>query len=275
MKPGVLVISHGSRDAGWVSLVDAAVVAASSRCAEHVREQVGMEVPVVSSFLEIVENRLIQDGIDDLERQGVTDIFVVPLFVSSGSTHVDEIAQAFGYPSIADGFCGDLGTFRTSANITYGRPMDDAPEVIELLLDNLSELSVRPSEEALLLIGHGSEEPVFRERWQRGLSRLAERLCDLGGFARADYALLLPDEASRKLTALQSAQPDEPIIVVPLFLSQGYFTNHVIPARLAGLAYRYNGSAMLPHPAIERWIERHIGCWLSGFISQRNEEGAM
>ncbi|MCU6711268.1 cobalamin biosynthesis protein CbiX [Paenibacillus sp. J5C_2022] len=270
MKPGVLVISHGSRETEWVRLVDAAV-AASSRCTA----QDGMEVPVVSAFLEIVENRLIQDGIDELESQGVTDLFVLPLFVSSGSTHVDEIAQAFGYPSIADGFCGDLGTFRISANVTYGCPMDDAPEVVELLMDNLSELSSEPEKEALLLIGHGSEEPVFQERWQSGLSRLAEQLRALGGFARADYALLLPDETSCKLTALQSAQPDEPIIVVPLFLSRGYFTNHVIPARLAGLVYRYNGSAMLPHPAIERWIERHIGSWLSGFISQRNEEGAM
>ncbi len=83
---GVLVISHGSRDGKWVRLVDEAV-------AQVLRPS---DIPIVSSFLEIVEGRLIQDGIRTLERQGVTDIIAVPLFVSSGSTHVDEIGYALG-----------------------------------------------------------------------------------------------------------------------------------------------------------------------------------
>ena len=57
-----------------VSLVDEAVHRLASR----------MDIPVVSSYLELVEGRLIQDGITALEDQGVTDIVVIPLFVSSG-----------------------------------------------------------------------------------------------------------------------------------------------------------------------------------------------
>lgn len=250
MKPGILVISHGSRESLWVQLVDEAIAeaAASPRLSN---------VPIVSSFLEIIEGRLIQDGIDELERYGVTDLYVVPLFVSSGSTHVDEIGQAFGFPWLSD-LEGDLGTFRVAANVHYGLPIDDDPEIAELLAANISSLSSEPEKEALLLIGHGSKEKVFHSRWEEGLLKLGERLRAIGGFKRAEYAMLLPDQAALKLAAMQAANPDETVIVVPLFLSQGYFTNKVIPTRLSGLVYKYNGRAMLPSSAISRWLERQM-----------------
>lgn len=250
MKPGILVISHGSREAAWVKLVDDAVIAAAASPRLS-------DIPIVSSFLEIIEGRLIQDGIYELERLGVTDMYVVPFFISSGSTHVDEIGQAFGLPWLTD-LEGDLGTFRVSANIRYGLPIDDDPEIAELLAANIMELSTEPEKEALLLIGHGSKEKVFHERWQEGLLKLGERLRGLGGYKRAEYAMLLPDQAAAKLAAMQAANPGEAVIVVPLFLSRGYFTNHVIPTRLTGLEYRYNGKAMLPNQAIERWLERQM-----------------
>lgn len=258
-RPGILVVSHGSREDNWIKLVDEAVNSAAT----------GAGVPVVSSFLEIVEGRLIQDGIDELERQNVTDLFVLPLFISSGSTHVDEIGQAFGYAPLSD-LLGDLGEFRVNVDVsvTYGKPIDDDAEIAELLLANIAELSVKPEREALLLIGHGSKEPVFHERWKVGLAGLAERLRGLGGYARAEGAMLLPDMAVDRLKMLQAEDPGRAVIVVPLFLSPGYFTNHVIPTRLSGLTYRYNGKAMLPHPAIVRWLKRQMKEWLGagGYI---------
>lgn len=263
MNPGILVISHGSREAEWVQLVDNAVAnaAASPQLAG---------IPVFSSFLEIVEGRLIQDGIDELERQGVTDMLVIPLFVSSGSTHVDEIGQAFGLPWVSD-LEGDLGEFRVKAKVQYAPPIDDDSEIAELLMANLAELSKEPAKEALLLIGHGSKEKVFHERWEQGLKQLGERLRTLGGYARAEYAMLLPDQAALKLAAMSVAHPEETVIVVPLFLSQGYFTKKVIPTRLAGLTYKYNGRAMLPHPAIERWLERRMTDWLENNVLSKNK----
>jgi sirohydrochlorin ferrochelatase len=260
MKPGILVISHGSRENAWVQLVDDAIASAAASLRLS-------NVPIVSSFLEIVEGRLIQDGIDALAEQGVTDMFVVPLFLSSGSTHVDEIGQAFGFPWVSD-LEGDLGTFRVAAKVHYGAPIDDDAEIAELLALNIAELSSEPDKEAILLIGHGSKEKIFHERWQDGLKKLGLRLRLLGGFKRAEYAMLLPDQAAAKLASMQAANPEEAVIVVPLFLSQGYFTNHVIPTRLTGLTYRYNGRAMLPHPAIERWLERQMFNGLQSMIEE-------
>jgi sirohydrochlorin ferrochelatase len=295
----VLVISHGSPDPGWVRLVDEAVS----------RVRLPGDVPIVSAFLECVEGRLIQDGIDELEARGVDAMFVLPLFVSSGSTHVDDIRQAFGLPPAG---CrkGELEPFRLGrARATVGLPIDDDPIIAEIIADNVRELSTAPEREALLLIAHGSRERGLNRIWRDGMRRLAARVRELCGFARAEIAMLLPDQAACVMRALTkrrsrardgaasdgrravsaagpesgagpgasagpesgagpgaSAAPEtDAVIVAPLFLSRGYFTNTVIPQRLAGFEYRYNGKALLPNPAISRWMERQVAGWLDGF----------
>ncbi|MBD0383311.1 sirohydrochlorin chelatase [Paenibacillus sedimenti] len=246
-KYGVLVISHGSRDEGWVKLVDDAVSAV----------RMPAETPIYASYLELVEGRLIQDGIYSLEAQGVTDIVVVPLFVSSGSTHIDEISYALGVipePTLET----DLERFDIRARIHFTSPIDDDPVIAEIIYEKIKELSDNPSREIVLLIGHGSVEEGFHLKWRQGLEQLAERLKALGGYNEADVAMLLPDQVKRKMTWWAEHKPEHTVVVAPLFLSEGYFTSIVIPSRMEGFEYRYNGRALLPSPQISLWIEKQI-----------------
>jgi len=246
-KFGVLVISHGSRSSEWVRLVDEAVTDV------HTPEG----VPIVSCFLEVVEGRLIQDGIYRLERMGVTDIIVIPLFVSSGSTHIDEISYALGVvpePALET----DMLPYDIRATIHFLSPIDDDPFIAQILYEKVQELSVAPEREILLLIGHGSVEKGFHLKWRRGLEGLAGRLKELGGFDEVDVAMLLPDQVHRKMKWWRKHKPEHTVIVAPLFLSEGYFTKNVIPSRLEGYSYQYNGKSMLPHPFIARWMEKQL-----------------
>ncbi|ALS25349.1 MULTISPECIES: sirohydrochlorin chelatase [Paenibacillus] len=253
VKYGILVISHGSRSEDWVRLVDEAVEAV------HVPE----DIPVYSSFLEIVEGRLIQDGITHLEALGVTDIITVPLFVSSGSTHIDEISYALGVkdkPLLPT----DMRPFAVKARIHFTSPIDDDPIIADVLYSKIKALSSDPQKEILLLVGHGSIEEGFHLQWQRGLEKLAMRLQALGGFDEADVAMLLPDQIPHKMNRWLRSKPQHTVIVAPLFLSEGYFTGEVIPERLNGYEYRYNGKALLPHSGISRWIERQAEPFIQG-----------
>ncbi|BFH60339.1 sirohydrochlorin chelatase [Paenibacillus azoreducens] len=249
-KRGVLVISHGSREQAWVNLVDDAI---------HQLPLRG-DIPVAASFLEIVEGRLIQDGIDQLESQGVTDILVIPLFVSSGSTHVNEIAYALGVID-APSFDSDLSPFRVNARIYYGSPIEQGPYVAEMIWDKIKSVSRKPAQEALVLIGHGSSYDSFRQRWEQGLSQLAEKVSRLGGLAACDYALLRPDNVRAKVEYWQKERGMQ-VIAAPLFLSAGYFTREVIPKRLEGLNYLYSGMPLLPHPLLPLWIDQQVQSWL-------------
>jgi sirohydrochlorin ferrochelatase len=247
IKYGVLVISHGSRNAEWVELVDQAVAAI----------EMDSDIPIYSSFLELIEGRFIQDGIYSLEQQGVTDILVIPLFVSSGSTHIDEISYALGVipePNLET----DMVPLTIHARIHFGSPIDDDEEIVEIIYGKIAALSLRPDREIVLLVGHGSVEKGFHLRWRKGLELLAARLKIRGGFDEVDVAMLLPDQVKRKMKMWKRKKPGQTVIVAPLFLSEGYFTNQVIPLRMQGFTYKYNGKAMLPHPLISRWMEKQI-----------------
>lgn len=244
---GILTIGHGSRSKEWVELVDRAVN----------DMQAPSGVPVYSSFLELVDGRLIQDGIDALEEQGVTDLLVIPLFLSSGSTHLDEIGYALGVanePQLET----DLAPFRRQARVHWGMPIDACPTIARIVREHIRELSVDPANEAVLIVGHGSDKPGFHERWRDGLNRLAEQVRELGGYAAAEGAMLLPDEAPGVLERWRAERPERAVIVAPFFLSGGYFTQQVVPQRLAGYEFRYNGRALLPHPLLARWLEESV-----------------
>jgi sirohydrochlorin ferrochelatase len=255
MKPGLLVISHGSREVGWVTLVDEAVEAA--------RAQLGSRMLIEAAFLELVEGRLIQDGIDRLESAGVTHLFALPLFVSSGSTHVDEIGWALG-AFLEPRTETDLEPFQISSELTYGTPMDEDHEIVDVIMDRLKRLSKLPARESILLIGHGSKEEGFLQAWQLGLSAIGNQLMKQGGYAACSSALLQLDEVNHKWESLRNELPQNDILVIPIFLSEGYFTKQVIPRHLIGLECRYEGCTLMPHQGITEWIIRKTLEWLHG-----------
>ncbi|MBO9600387.1 MAG: cobalamin biosynthesis protein CbiX [Cohnella sp.] len=252
MQPSLLIVSHGSREAGWVSLVDRTVTA--------VRSALGHMMAVEAAFLELVEGRLIQDGVDRLVSQGVDRVFALPLFVSSGSTHVDEIGWSLGAyaePKLET----DLPRTTVRVPLEYGEPMDDDPEVVDVLLERLRDISENAGRESVLLIGHGSKEPGFKEAWQQGMASIGEQLVTRGGFHGYTGALLQLEEVADRYAELRGRNPEGTVLVAPLFLSEGYFTSAVIPRALDGLECRYSGRAYMPHPRVTDWIVRKAKEW--------------
>lgn len=238
-KRGALVIAHGSSKKDWVELVDQAM------------SQVQFDGPIVTSFLEMVEGRTILDGIQALESKGVQEIFVVPLFVSSGSTHIEEINYLLGIepnPKIPM----DEQPLPIQAKLYICSAMDDHPLINQIVIERTRELSTHPEKEILLLVGHGSDVPGFHEKWQQGMANLAMRTREEMGLLAASFATMHPDNLHRRVKALSRKHC---VLVLPLFLSEGYFTRKVIPSRLEGLEYVYTGKTYLPHELIPRWVE--------------------
>lgn len=253
-RPGILVISHGSREPGWVAQVEDAIAEA--------RAKLPAGLPVEAAYLELVEGRLIQDGVRALEGRGVTDIYALPLFVSSGSTHVDEIGWALGAYAEPRRET-DLEPIAVTARLTYGEPIGSDPEIARVLADKLALRTREPASECVLLVGHGSEEPWFYEAWRRELEGLAAELARIGGYAGADAALLRPNEPAARIASLRARYPEARLLAVPVFLSEGYFTSSAVPNRLEGLDIDYAENALLPHPLVSDWIAGRVRWWLS------------
>lgn len=239
---GVLVIAHGSSKPEWVRLVDEAV------------SRVRLDLPVETGFLEMVPGRTITDAVQALCRQGVGKIIAVPLFVSSGSTHIEEIGYLLGVVSEPRlPFAEE--PIPLEIPLHYTPAMDGHPLIGQIVTERARKLSRQPEEEVVVLVGHGSEVPGFREKWEEGAEKLAEQVQRSLGCKQAVYALLHPDQLRE---VVRTWSEWHRVLVLPLFLSEGYFTKKVIPSKLAGLDYVYSGETYLPHPLITNWIEEMV-----------------
>jgi sirohydrochlorin cobaltochelatase len=239
---GILVIAHGSKNKQWVEYIDQAVAS------------IHIHLPITVGFLEMVEGRSIEEGIRRLERQQVKQIIVVPLFVSSGSTHLEEIQYALGLKSYSR-IKTDLKRIHPRAEIVWSTAMDDQQYMKDILRQRVQDLLTDPSNEALLLVGHGSKVAGFQHIWEHTLQNLTQSLKDQCQINEAHYATLLPDNVTERARLLSYRKK---LIVLPVFLSEGYFTTKVIPTKLTGLTYKYSGETYLPHPLVSQWIEEKI-----------------
>ncbi|WP_028777871.1 sirohydrochlorin chelatase [Shimazuella kribbensis] len=238
-KQGVLVIAHGSSNENWVREVDECI------------QRVNLPVPVVTSFLEMVEDRTIANGIHQLEQMGVTNITALPLFVSSGSTHIEEIRYLLGLQANSR-LEMDEEPIAHTASIKLLAPMNDHPFILDILAERATALSTDIANERILLVGHGSNLPWFQVEWEKVANGIATQLQAKLNAKSISYAFTLPDNLR---TRLEEESSKDPVLLLPLFLSEGYFTKKKIPGRVEGLSYRYDGKAYLPHENVGRWIE--------------------
>jgi sirohydrochlorin cobaltochelatase len=239
---GILVIAHGSKNKKWVKYIDQTVASI------HIHH------PITVGFLEMVEKRSIEEGVRRLEKQQVKRIIVVPLFVSSGSTHLEEIQYALGLISTCR-IKTDLKRIHPRAEIVWSTAMNDHQNMKDILRQRVQDLTTDPLNEALLLVGHGSKIAGFQHMWEHTLQSLTQSLKGQCQISEAQYATLLPDNVTERARILSYRKK---LIVLPVFLSEGYFTTKVIPSKLTGLTYKYSGETYLPHPLVSQWIEEQI-----------------
>ncbi|TCS80585.1 sirohydrochlorin chelatase [Tepidibacillus fermentans] len=230
-KRGVWIIGHGSSNPRWLDYVDQMIAKLESPS------------PIVLSFLEKAEGRLIEDGIRQLRGFGIKEVFVIPLFVSSGSTHIAEIQEI-------------LSQYRQEFTFIFGSCMNDHPLVVQHIIDQAKELSDNCNQESLLMIAHGSDEDDFQQKWKEILESLTKQIKEKTNFLRVDYATFLPNTILKRLEGLKNTSKQ--ILIVPLFLSKGIFTEERIPAMIQWYPVKYNGKAYLPNDWITEWIQEQI-----------------
>jgi len=231
MSKAIWVIAHGSSKAEWIKMLDQQIA------------KINSSLPIMLSFLEKVEGRLITDGIAQLKLLGITDVLVIPLFVSSGSTHIQEIKTI-------------LLTYKDIFKFTFANTMDDHDLVVKHITEQASILSKDPDNEQLLLIGHGSDEPEFIQKWNNVLNKLEVKLRNNTKYQRVHTATFLPYtiEEMFELTKME----DLTTLVIPLFLSNGIFTDRRIPRAIEGYKAKYSGESYINADWIHTWIEAQI-----------------
>ncbi|HJH31058.1 MAG TPA: hypothetical protein C5S50_02470 [Methanosarcinaceae archaeon] len=316
-KYGVLVIAHGSSSEIWCSPVRDAVA------------EVDLPYPVELGFLELVPNETINDAVERLDDAGVTEIIAIPLFISSHSSHIQEIEYVLGLKEtlpltsehvmvdgvkmertivlkngqyaisrapIETGFDGHMQTMgqpdeeeelvpvETDAVILLANAMDDHWLVAGILSDRTADLSTDIAGKTLVVVAHGTDEEANFAGWVNNTLSLANQ-ARLKLAYWSDPAIGLTGTEVTFIHHNETLHPEfnlRPVVesatgpvVVPLMVSEGYFTGSKIPGLLGNLTYAYDGSALTPHPNIAEWIEISAAKESNNLILQVYDEGEL
>lgn len=279
---GVLVIAHGapaSQDS-WNVPVRTVVQELQSQ----------LPCPVELGFLEFVSGEDIHDAVRNLENEGVTRIIAVPLFVSSASEHMEEIKYVLGLPSNYSGHEEtpghghgggepeeELTPVETQAIIELTPGLDDHRLIVEILSSRLQTFSTNPAQEALTLAAHGPGEEQYQEAWANHLNSLGSQLQQKHGFRVVEHGYVAFGQPDVRTVVEQvyAQNPETQILVMPVMISEGYFTDIKIPDSLQGLNYSYPAKgqrALMPHDNIPRCISARVIDALIGSVKLKEGE---
>jgi sirohydrochlorin ferrochelatase len=260
---GTIVIAHGADSLWNARVLDAAKAAQTGG-------------PVEVSFLMGASAKAtrLQDIVARLERQGISEIVLVPLLVSSHSGHYQQIQYLAGdsvkldEPMLHHLHMSGIERPRASVPMRVTRALDDSPHVARVLTHRARAMASDAAERAVLIVGHGPNSAEDYAKWMTNLRTVADSVRRGGGFRDVRVELVRDDappevraeavRRTRELIELQYLVAGKPVLVVPLLISQGAISRDKLPQDLAGLPIVYAGEPLLPHTEIVRWIEHAV-----------------
>lgn len=224
-----------------------------------------------------------QDQVAKLAAQGVTDVVIVPLLVSSHSGHYEQIRYLAGLTDSLDEMMhhhlhmGGLERPTAPVALHVARALDDAPELADVLAERARTLTPDPANRALFLVAHGPNSAEEHAEWMKHLRVVAARVQELTGFrdvraemVRDDAPALVRAEGVqrvRDIIDMQRQITGQTVTVVPVLISKGRVSREKFTADLQGLDIRYEGTPLLPHALLAQWIERRVAEALRGAVA--------
>ncbi|MGC4081008.1 MAG: CbiX/SirB N-terminal domain-containing protein [Vicinamibacterales bacterium] len=273
--PGILLLAHG----GSTTWNDQVLALAAD---------VNRTIPTEVAFGMATRSSL-QSGVDRLVARGVSDVTVVPLFVSSWSSIITSTEYLLGLRPDAP---ADLAMF---ARMTHGAPsagaaptgheghvmsdegttpivksvpirmtaaLNDHPIVADIIASRARAISQRPSNETVILVAHGPNDDEDNRRWLVDMASLATQLRSTSPFAAIEYVTLrddaepaVRDQATAALRALveRHAREGRQVLIVPLLVSYGGI-DRGLRERLNGLSYAMPSAALVPDARLVTWV---------------------
>jgi sirohydrochlorin cobaltochelatase len=264
-KFGVLVMAHGGSD-DW------------NKGVENSLNNLRSEYPVEIAF-GMADAGSIENGVRNLEAQGVEQVGVVRLFIS-GESWRQRTAQILGIENGApvkptdhcamDHCAMDHGTmpmgfWKIDSDLRFylsEEGLSEAQEMDQVLLSRVRALSTDPTSEVVVIIAHGPADDEENARW---ISEISERtklikremnVRDVQVFTlREDWEQKREgaEELIRKYVKEAGANSLTPIVVP--FRVHGFGPYASV---LAGLNYNAEQKGLIPHTNVVLWIKNQV-----------------
>lgn len=183
-----------------------------------------------------------------LDNVHESEVAIVPIFISTGYFTEQVIPREMG-------LSGEV-THRPGQVIRYTAPIGAHPSLAEVVTQRAREAGARPSA-TLAVLGHGTPR---NPNSAKNVYDQSERVQQAGDFRKVVTVFLDQEPGMHSIFALPG---DSDVVVVPLFIADGWHVGQTIPADLAldGPITRRDGrhviyaAAVGTHPSIANVAE--------------------
>lgn len=275
-KKALLIIAHGSKSHMW----NIPVLNVEKQVKDELAKQNISGFAQVRVALMEVAKPTIADVIRDFEKQGITDVYAIPMFVAPSGHSLFDVPTILGLKynkEKADEIKAE-GTeiVKTRIKITVGPSMGYDNLMKDILLDKVKKLSENPENEALVILAHGDEN--FEPLWENLVEETQNYILSKTGIAYSTYAFV---EVGQSFSTdgvsaiLKASDHKKRVIVIGMYLSMGVKRMAEKPAPLVMMGFSmdtkkffegknivFAQDGLLPDPRISQWIVERAAEWL-------------
>ncbi len=221
-KPALVIIAHGAPMPHWNNLVLNLEEEVKNEISRRGTDPFGT---VRVAFMEFSEPS-VKTVFTDLQNVGVTDVFVVPLFIAPSGHSLFDVPTILGIyrdQEILDELRDEgIETVDAKIRITLSPTLDKSGILKTAMLKRVRELSTDSSSEAVVLLAHGDER--FEPVWDALCREIGCYVCAGTGIDYFDYAFVEVGQsfATDGVSAImEAARKKEKVIVIGLYLATG------------------------------------------------------
>ena len=216
----------------------------------------------------------IQKGISELENKGVSEIVILPLFLSE-SNHILKMLRK------------NIPSYHFKGDIRWNRAMSGSYLIAQILLDSVNKLSKNPTEENLLLIGRGAIDEKSEKLVKEELEQLVNYIKKRKTYKSVQVGVYYSYNADEKIRKTKDNEVDEMVIhaaaktgrtlLVPFVIGPKYshmmsFT-HFVERRFEDIDLIYHSDEILLHPNVLIWMKKAANAHIP--ISNNNPIGVV
>lgn len=273
-KLGLLIIAHGAPMQQW----NKPVLELENSVRLLMEKQ--QNDPFVSVHVALMEfnEPSINTVVKEMEKEGVEQIYAIPLFIAPSGHSLYDIPTILGLYSDKKKVkeIEDEGTkiVNTKIKITVGPTLYYGDIIEKIMLDRVKKLSINPEDESLVLLAHGDK--YFREYWENMCQEVGSYIISKTGINYFDYAFVEIGQSFMLdgMSAISKAlEHNKNVVVAGIYLSMGTESmaqNSSISSGMMKMKSKdmladknviFSKHGLLPDKRITRWIVKRAVEW--------------
>jgi sirohydrochlorin ferrochelatase len=273
-QKALVVIAHGAPSNAW----NAPVLALENQVKDELKARGINDFDYVRVALMEFSEPSMSTVFADCEKQGVKQVFALPLFITSSSHSEQDVPNILGLkfnPNTVKDLKEEGAKFvDTDMKVTVGPTLSYGDVIPEIIAERVKEMSKDAKNETFVILAHGDADYV--PMWNDLLKRAAEKteettgikfggsqLIGMGNFIYTDAeATLIKAGKDKKRVLAQGIYLQSGLKGMADFAAKADDQKEVIKKLPKGTEYVFGAKGMLPDSRISKWIVDRAAEWI-------------